>query len=105
MLFYSPEKRDAFLAKATTDSYRPAVNAEVSADLARFDLNPELRKFRMPALVITGRFDMNVSPRNAWKIHRAIPGSEFLVFERSGHLPWFEEPARFTTAVESFLAK
>jgi proline iminopeptidase len=105
MLFYSPEKRDAFLAKATTDSYRPAINAEVSADLARFDLNPELSKFRMPALVITGRFDMNVSPRTAWKIHRAIPGSELAIFERSGHLPWYEEPARFLSVMEVFLGK
>jgi len=105
MLFYSPEKRDEFLARASTDSYRPAINAEVSADLARFDLNPELHKFRMPALVITGRFDMNVSPRNAWKIHKAIPGSEFAVFERSGHIPWFEEPARFLPVIETFLAK
>lgn len=105
MLFYSPEKRDAFLAKATTDSYRPAINAEVSADLARFDLNPELSKFRMPALVLTGRFDMNVSPRTAWKIHRAIPGSELVIFERSGHLPWYEEPARFLSVIEAFLGK
>ncbi|HVR41690.1 MAG TPA: alpha/beta hydrolase, partial [Thermoanaerobaculia bacterium] len=51
MLFYSPEKRDAYLAKATTDSYRPAINAAVSADLARFDLNPELPKFKLPTLV------------------------------------------------------
>lgn len=105
MLFYSPEKRDEFLAKATTDSYRPAINAEVAGDLARFDLNPELRKFRMPALVITGRFDMNVSPRTAWKIHNAIPNSELVIFERSGHLPWYEEPARFLSVIEAFLGK
>jgi len=59
----------------------------------------------MPALVITGRFDMNVSPRNAWKIHKQIPGSEFVVFERSGHLPFYEEPALFAKAVEVFLSK
>jgi proline iminopeptidase len=103
MLFYSPEKRDEFLAKATTDSYRPAINAEVSADLARFDLNPELPRFRLPALVLTGRFDMNVSPRTAWKIHKAIPGSELVIFERSGHLPWYEEPGRFLSVMETFL--
>lgn len=105
MLFYSPEKRDEFLARATTDSYRPAINAEVSADLARFDLNPELSRFRMPALVITGRFDMNVSPRTAWRIHKAIPGAELVIFERSGHLPWYEEPARFLSVMETFLGK
>jgi proline iminopeptidase len=105
MLFYSPEKRDAYLARATTDSYRAAINAEVSGDLARFDLNPELRKFRMPALVLTGRFDMNVSPRTAWKIHNAIPNSELVIFEKSGHLPWYEEPARFLAVIEGFLGK
>ena len=83
----------------------PAINAEVSGDLVRFDLSPELRKFRMPALVITGRFDMNVSPRNAWKIHNAIPNSELVIFERSGHLPWYEEPARFLSVIEAFLGK
>ena len=48
---------------------------------------------------------MNVSPRYAWKIHNAIPNSEFVIFERSGHLPWYEEPARFLSVFEAFLGK
>ena len=57
----------------------------------------------MPTLVLTGRFDMNVAPSTAWRIHRAIPNSRFAVFERSGHLPFFEEPEAFVSAVEAFL--
>jgi pimeloyl-ACP methyl ester carboxylesterase len=40
----------------------------------RFDLNPELHKFNLPTLVITGRYDMNVAPLVAYKIHQVIAG-------------------------------
>ena len=26
-----------------------------------------------------------------------------VIFERSGHLPWYEEPARFLSVIEAFL--
>ena len=103
MLFYSPEKRDAYMKTASADGYNKAVNEKVGADLKRFDLNPELPKFRFPALVLTGRHDMNVAPAVAWKIHQAIPGSRFQAFEKSGHMPFYEEPEAFRQAVEGFL--
>jgi proline iminopeptidase len=40
----------------------------------------------------------------AWNIHRAIPGSQFAVFERSGHFPFYEEPEEFVRVIEDFLA-
>jgi proline iminopeptidase len=104
MIFYSPEKRDAFLAAVPTSVYTRSVNKAVNADLDRFDLNPEIAKYKFPVMVITGRFDMNVAPVVAYKIHQGIPGSKFRIFERSGHLPFYEEPEAFTAAVESFLA-
>ena len=85
--------------------YNAAVNRAITADLARFDLNPELAQFRFPTLVITGRYDINVAPSVAWKIHKAIPNSEFAVFEKSGHLPYFEEPDAFVRRLETFLGR
>jgi pimeloyl-ACP methyl ester carboxylesterase len=38
-------------------------------------------------------------------MHKAIPGSQFVAFERSGHLPFFEEPQAFTRVVEEFLSQ
>ena len=104
MLFYSPEKRDAFVAALPASVFRKDVNSAVVADLARFDLNPEIRKFKFPVLVMCGRFDINVAPLVAYRIHQAIPGSKFRVFERSGHLPFYEELDAFVKAVEDFLA-
>ena len=103
MLFWLPEHRDAFLANMASYKYTRAVNAALNADLKQYDLNPELPKFRFPTLVLTGRYDMNVAPSVAWKIHNAIPGSRFVAFERSGHLPYFEEPEAFVRTVEEFL--
>jgi len=104
MIFYSPEKRDAFLKQIGPGAYTKEVNQAVTRDLARFDLTPEIRKFRFPALVITGRYDMNVAPLVAYRIHKEIPGSRFVVFEKSSHLPFTEEPEAFTRTMEEFLA-
>jgi proline iminopeptidase len=47
---------------------------------------------------------MNVAPVIAYKIHQAIPGSKFVVFEKSGHMPFFEEPDKFVKVVTDFLS-
>jgi proline iminopeptidase len=104
MLFYSTEKRDQFVAALPASVYKRDVNKAVNSDLDRFDLNPEIRKFKFPVMVITGRYDMNVAPLVAYRIHQAIPASRIRVFEHSGHLPFYEEPDAFVQAVEEFLA-
>jgi proline iminopeptidase len=103
LLFWSPENRERFMTHASEYSNNRNVNELLNADLKRFDLNPELPKFRCPTLVITGRYDMNVAASVAWKIHKAIPNSQFVVFEKSGHLPYFEEPEKFVQTIEGFL--
>jgi len=103
MLFWDPDHRDAFLRQFSAKGFRRDVNEALDADMARYDLSPELPKFRLPVLVMTGRHDMNVAPVIAWKIHKAIPGSRLVIFERSGHLPFLEEPERFKRELEDFL--
>lgn len=104
MLFYSPEKRDAALAKMADVDENRAVNQSINRDLQRFDLNPELPKFHFPTAVLTGRYDINVAPVVAYKIHKAIQGSTFVVFPRSGHMPFYEEPEQFIQTIQSFLS-
>jgi proline iminopeptidase len=104
MLCYAPEQRERYLALADPTDLRLAVAQTLTADLQRYDLTPELPNFRQPTLVITGRFDSNVAPAVAYKIHKTIPHSQFVVFEQSGHLPFFEEPEAFVQTVAHFLA-
>jgi len=102
MLACDPDRR-SFMRDGPLPQFSTSVNAAIIADLRQVDLNPELPKFGFPTLVLTGRFDANVAPSVAWKIHGAVPRSEFTVFERSGHLPFYEEPAAFIERVERFL--
>jgi len=49
-------------------------------------------------------FKLKVAPVFAYQMYRAIPGAQFTVFEKSGHLPFAEEPDAFTSRVASFLS-
>lgn len=103
MLFYSPAHREAYLAKVTNPTINTQIRDAIIKDYEKLDLNSEVAKFRFPVLVITGRFDMNVAPVVAYKIHKAIPNSRFAVFEHSGHLPFYEEQEEFVQLAEGFL--
>jgi len=105
MIFYSPEHRDAFVSQAAKIHYNHYQSGHLSRDLAKLDLTPSLASFQFPTLVVTGRYDMNVAPLTAYRMHQAIPGSHFVVFERSSHIPFYEEPEAFVAAVEGFLAR
>lgn len=104
MLFYSPKNRDTYLAQVTEVKANTEVAAMLLEDMEELDFTPVLATFGFPALVITGRFDMNVAPSVAYAIHKAIPGSRFVVFEESGHLPFYEEQEGFVRTVRRFLS-
>jgi proline iminopeptidase len=105
MLFYSEANRDTYLAGVKDLESVPQVSAAVQKATRTLDLTPELPKFKFPTMVITGRYDMNVTPLTAWNIYKAIPGAKFVVFEKSGHLPSYEEPDKYVQVVDAFLSQ
>jgi proline iminopeptidase len=118
MIFYSPEKRDAYLAKMGDLTpqrgsspgtpglgFEPAVAGAVSQSAGALDLTQAVEGFHFPVLVITGRYDMNVAPINAWKMAHEIPGAKIVFFEESGHLPAYEEPEKYRRVLAEFLSR
>jgi proline iminopeptidase len=103
MIFYSPEKRDEYVAKMGDLGYEPDVGTAVSKATENIDLTAYLPKFNFPTLVIAGRYDMNVAPLVAWHIAHEIPGAKIVFFEKSSHLPSYEEPERYQQVLEDFL--
>ena len=104
MSFYSSEVRDRVLAELGVTVYNARQDVLLWKDVEAHGLTAEdLKRLSMPVLVTTGRFDANVAPRTAWRIHQAIPGSQFVVWERSGHFPMIEEPDAFFAVVDRFL--
>lgn len=105
MMFYSPDLRDAYLSHMGDLGFVPAVGAAVQLATKDVDLTPKLAGFRFPTLVINGRYDMNVAPLTAWRIAHSIPGSQMVFFEKSGHLPAYEEPDKYLQVLSTFLAQ
>ena len=103
MIFYSPEKRDAYMSKMGDLGYEPAVAKAVATATADLDLTAKVKEFHFPTLVINGRFDMNVAPLTAWQLGQMIPGAKVVFFEKSGHLPAYEEPEKYIEVLEEFL--
>lgn len=103
MIFYSPEKLAHYMANIRDLGFSPQTARAVGEASGNLDYAPALSKFNFPVLVITGRYDMNVAPLTAWRMYKAIPGAKFEVFEKSGHLPSYEEPDKYVTVVNDFL--
>lgn len=102
MLFYSPEKRDAYMKNMGDLGFQPAVARAVGESAQNLDLTAAVKEFRFPVLVITGRYDMNVAPVNAWRLAHEIPGAKIEFFEKSGHLPAYEEPEKYRAVLAAF---
>jgi proline iminopeptidase len=103
MIFYSPEKRDAYMNRMGDLGFEPAVSEAVSKATQDLDLASKLAGFQFPTLVINGRYDMNVAPLTAWRLAHDIPGAKVVFFEQSGHLPSYEEPDKYVRVLEEFL--
>jgi proline iminopeptidase len=53
--------------------------------------------------VLTGRLDRTCTVEAAEAMAAPIPNAELVVFERSGHMTFVEEPERFLQVVGDFL--
>ena len=104
-MFYSTDMRDAYLAHMGDLGFEPAVGGAVQKATEDLDLAAKLADFKFPTLVITGRYDMNVAPLTAWRMAHAIPGAQLVFFEKSGHLPAYEEPEKYHKVLDDFLRR
>jgi pimeloyl-ACP methyl ester carboxylesterase len=94
------------------ERYRPLVEVErLNPEPLRqfnatpFDLRPELGRIDAETLVITGRDDFICGPAAAQVLADCIPGSELVIVENAGHMLHLEQPAAYSSAVESFLSR
>jgi pimeloyl-ACP methyl ester carboxylesterase len=72
---------------------------------AWFGLTGRSGPIHVPTLVLHGGADQVVDPRNGALLADGIRGAELVLFERSGHLLFWEEPARFAALVAAFLER
>lgn len=74
----------------------------VTGTLKDWNIVNRLGEMRVPALVLGGRFD-EATPTLTGTVHRGIPGSEWVIFENSSHLPHLEETEQCLQLLTKFL--
>lgn len=90
-----PETRAAFLRtlRAVVDVGGQTVSAHDRLYLSSL----------LPALIVWGDGDGIIPVAHAHEAHQAMPLSQLVIFERCGHFPHVEEPARFIEALTGFV--
>ncbi|MGQ0670916.1 MAG: alpha/beta fold hydrolase [Actinomycetota bacterium] len=84
--------------------YSPAVLRRfATAGYGGIEVEDRLGEIPQPVLVLAGRRDRTCSVEASEAIARAIPKSELVVFEESGHMTFVEENDRYLAAVRDFL--
>lgn len=68
-----------------------------------YDTRERLPEIEIPTLITWGINDQIVPLEGALGYHRLIPKSRLELFERTGHLPQLERPARWNPLVEGFI--
>lgn len=63
----------------------------------------DLSELKAKTLIIWGKEDSIISPRNGAKLNRLIPGSKLLEIDGGGHFPHIEFSERIGNAVNDFL--
>jgi pimeloyl-ACP methyl ester carboxylesterase len=70
-----------------------------------YDTRHRLPEIEIPTLVVWGLNDQVVPVEAAIGYHRLIPESRLEIFERTGHVPQMERPARFNSLLDDFLTE
>lgn len=95
-----PQSVDVYCSIAGEDA-----DILVGGDIGRLDFRNRLSDLHMPMLILAGRFDRAAMPRFSLQFKRYAPQATFVMFEKSGHFPFVEEPERTMGQIKGFLRK
>jgi pimeloyl-ACP methyl ester carboxylesterase len=103
-VFHSPSRlRPELLEEQTRPGLRAPGLVEAMTSIVGYDTRERLPEITVPTLVVWGLSDRIVPVEGALGYHRLIPRSRLEIFERTGHLPQLERPARFNPLLEEFV--
>ena len=74
----------------------------VIGTLKTWDITDRLHEIKVPTLLLSGRYD-EATPIIVEPIQPSIPGSEWIIFENSSHMPHVEETELYLQVLDRFL--
>ncbi len=83
----------------------PDADFILGGDMASLDFRAQLSTIKVPTLILAGRFDRVSIPRYSVQFKKFMPKAQFVLFEKSGHLPFIEEPQFHDAILRAFLKR
>lgn len=99
---FDAELTDEYVNNVRWDA---AANVRYGELLREFSVVSRLGDIKTPTLIMVGRDDVVTPVEQAERLHRGIAGSELVIFDHSGHLPYLEEPDAFVQTVRDWLRR
>ena len=69
------------------------------------DLSKRIGEVDVPTLITVGELDYLLPVSSSEELHRLLPGSELVIFERAGHLASMEASEEFNAVTLDFLRR
>jgi proline iminopeptidase len=99
------DRRARILFGSQRSRIDPIAEEKIGGDLAKLDFRSDLKKLKMPMLVLAGQCDRVVDPGRAAQFRAFAPQAEVFTYEKSGHYPFIEASNSFFGTVRRFLRK
>jgi proline iminopeptidase len=101
----SDPRIEEYLDRSRETRYSPEViRAFAATGYGGIELEDRLDEIRSPVLVLAGRHDRTCPVEAAEAMSKGIRDSELVIFERSAHMTFVEEPSAYVDAVAGFLS-
>jgi proline iminopeptidase len=99
---YKPTKRQ--MAEHALYYWKPAKDFrdEMFVSMNKYDLTKTFIKSPIPTMIIEGKWDLTWNTDKPEKFHNQHPNSKLVVFEKSSHSPYEDEPEKFFLLIKSF---
>jgi pimeloyl-ACP methyl ester carboxylesterase len=86
-------------------SVSPEVRRDTYRIMTGYDLRPDIRAIRSPALVVIGGRDRMVNPEESRELARRLPQGRAVELPEAGHASILEEHERFNAQLRRFLSR
>jgi pimeloyl-ACP methyl ester carboxylesterase len=100
-----PENLDFYLDLREEHPHSPEEMGRRAKGVSALDTYDGLKTLDVPTLVMTGSDDLLVPKENSQIIHQAIPNSELVEIDESGHIFFVERPEASSDALLDFIGK
>ena len=100
---YKPSKEELAQSALYGWKHDTNFNATMSGDMNKYNLDGAFESCPIPTLILDSKWDLTWNTDKPEKLQKNHPGSQFVIFEKSGHSPFQDETKRFFKVLGKFI--